>query len=43
MAVDVEDCDMTLLDKFPDDWIAFFLLATYGNMSNYVILSLFID
>ncbi|CAG8778526.1 6310_t:CDS:2 [Gigaspora margarita] len=31
MTVDVEDCDMTLLDKFPEDCLAFFLMATYGE------------
>jgi len=31
MTVDVEDCNMTLLDKFPEDCIAFFLMATYGE------------
>uniref|UniRef100_A0A1D1XMN8 NADPH--cytochrome P450 reductase n=1 Tax=Anthurium amnicola TaxID=1678845 RepID=A0A1D1XMN8_9ARAE len=31
MTVDVEDCDMTLLDKFPRNCVAFFLMATYGE------------
>ncbi|CAG8538322.1 14473_t:CDS:2 [Funneliformis caledonium] len=31
MTVDVEDCDMTLLDKFENDYIAFFIMATYGE------------
>lgn len=31
MTVDVEDCNMALLDKFPEDCIAFFLMATYGE------------
>ncbi|RHZ63323.1 hypothetical protein Glove_330g11 [Diversispora epigaea] len=31
MTIDVEDCDMTLLDKFPEDCVAFFLMATYGE------------
>ncbi|CAG8475487.1 5895_t:CDS:2 [Ambispora gerdemannii] len=31
LAVDVEDCDMALLDKFPKDCMAFFLMATYGE------------
>ncbi|RIA87265.1 NADPH-dependent cytochrome P450 oxidoreductase [Glomus cerebriforme] len=31
MTVDIEDCDMTLLDKFPNDYLAFFLMATYGE------------
>nr|CAG8653095.1 3544_t:CDS:2 [Entrophospora candida] len=31
MVIDVEDCDMTLLDQFPEDCIAFFLFATYGE------------
>lgn len=34
MTVDVEDCNMALLDKFPLDCVAFFLMATYGNTSN---------
>jgi len=32
MTVDVEDCDMTLLDVFPSDCIAFFCMATYGSI-----------
>ncbi|CAG8756733.1 14949_t:CDS:2, partial [Racocetra fulgida] len=31
MTIDVEDCDMTLLDEFPEDCLAFFLMATYGE------------
>jgi NADPH-ferrihemoprotein reductase len=31
MTVDVEDCDMTLLDCFPRNCVAFFLMATYGE------------
>lgn len=31
MTVDVEDCNMALLDKFPLDCVAFFLMATYGE------------
>ena len=32
MTVDVEDCDMTLLDVFPSNSIAFFCMATYGSI-----------
>ncbi|KAG9298649.1 hypothetical protein G9A89_012717 [Geosiphon pyriformis] len=31
MTVNLEDCDMELLDQFPEDCMAFFLLATYGE------------
>ncbi|GBC06951.1 hypothetical protein RclHR1_07160009 [Rhizophagus clarus] len=31
MTIDIEDCNMALLDKFPEDCIAFFLMATYGE------------
>ncbi|CAG8610092.1 6751_t:CDS:2, partial [Acaulospora colombiana] len=31
MTIDVEDCDMTLLDRFPEDGVAFFVMATYGE------------
>lgn len=37
MTIDIEDCDMKLLDKFPEDCLAFFLMATYGK---YLIYSL---
>jgi hypothetical protein len=45
MTVDVEDCNMALLDKFPLDCVAFFLMATYGNTSNFIgfLYDLFID
>lgn len=44
MTVDVEDCNMALLDKFPLDCIAFFMMATYGNTSNLLDLyDLFIN
>ncbi|CAG8564748.1 18697_t:CDS:2, partial [Acaulospora morrowiae] len=31
MTIDIEDCDMNLLDKFPENCMAFFLMATYGE------------